>query len=252
MNQAARPLSSSPSTPSALPLTALADVPPTAGTFAVPLDAVPPPLIHLYNATVALPLIDYLALLHLLLSAPPASPNPSPNAAAAAAATVVQPCLNATVQRHAQALSQGITAMALGGASSAWEEVKLSGYSGWGVSGAAVVVVPGSVAELAAACPPVAQALALKQQQQQQQQPQQGGGGGAAETAPPGPPEGSGDGGGGVNVGAVVGGVVGGVAALGLVAVGGWTWARRRRQQRSGQEQNALFGDEEAASADAK
>ncbi len=226
MGLAQRPLPTTPSISSALPLAAFPIVPATQPTAATNATATPlPTRIWLANVTLALPVDDYLALSTLMLGSAHVAPTTA--GAAAGQGATLSSCIGDSVRARAAALAGDVRvavlqvglapADALAALPGAGYELSL--FMGWGVNATNLQLAADKrAAGAAAALAVVAACLST----------------GGAVPAGASDGGGGGDGGGvseGVLAGAVVGAAVGGVAVGALAAWGAW-WLVARRDRR--------------------
>ncbi len=189
-----RPVPTLPVT--ALPLTALASS--SGGNNSTRFGA----MVELYNVTLVVPALDFLALLTVALDGTPRS---------------VRRCMDEATLAHALVLDTRIRAAVPQVAT--YDCLVLAWFNAWGVNATALVVKPASALPpslapcFAQAPPPLTADVRI------------GGAGGAPAASPAASPEPE-----SVSVGAVVGGVVGSVALLALLGLGAWVLRARRRR----------------------
>lgn len=114
---------------SALPLTALASASNTSSSNATTHATRTGAMIELYNVTLVLPVVDYLALLTL------ATDSSSSNVLS------IRACMDDATLHQATLLSPGIQAL-LPSNITAWDTLPLAAYTGWGVNATQLIIQP--------------------------------------------------------------------------------------------------------------
>ncbi len=177
---------------SAVTLTSLASTTTTTTTASTISSA----LLQLYNVTLVVPALDFLALATLVANS-----------------SGVRACMDAATLRQAAQLQQGV--QALRPISAAWDGIALSSYMGWGVNATLLTVRPHAALPTS-----ITQRCAISL---------------APGPAPPSPDSSNGGGGSSPSsqtVGIIVGCTVGGVALVVVVVAAVLLWRRNGRGPR--------------------